>query len=227
LWTKTYPKQAICIFWDQTSNTLCTGLDSGKIDILKVSAELNYSKFNTIAYEAIHKGRIMGLYYEYITGYLYTISEDKTFIVYDTSQKGIIAQVKVGDDPLTKLIVQKEAKRAFISDNKGHIKIFDISPCPPNHLKTIGYGLKRRLTAMCFNSRMNYIFASNKDKGLISIFDIGKPGREKFSKVVGNYQSENGGRELLWLEGRQEFAIGFSNGNISFWNAKIGKPIFM
>jgi len=135
LWTKTYPKQAICIFWDQTSNTLCTGLDSGKIDILKVSAELNYSKFNTIAYEAIHKGRIMGLYYEYITGYLYTISEDKTFIVYDTSQKGIIAQVKVGDDPLTKLIVQKEAKRAFISDNKGHIKIFDISPVIFNIMK--------------------------------------------------------------------------------------------
>jgi hypothetical protein len=54
-------------------------------------------------------------------------------------------------------------------------------------LKTIGFGLKRRLTAMCFNPRLNYIFASNKDKGVISIFDVGKPGREKFSKVVGNY----------------------------------------
>ncbi len=78
---------------------------------------------------------------------------------------------------------------------------------------------------MCFNPRLNYIFASNKDKGVISIFDIGKPGREKFSKVVGNYNSEGGGRELVWLEGRSEFALGFQNGNISFWNAKAGKPI--
>ena len=78
---------------------------------------------------------------------------------------------------------------------------------------------------MCFNPRLNYIFASNKDKGVISIFDVGKPGREKFSKVVGNYQSESGGRELLWLEGRSEFALGFQNGNISFWSAKSGKPI--
>jgi hypothetical protein len=34
------------MFWDQTSNTLAIGLDSGKIDILKVSAELNYVKYN-------------------------------------------------------------------------------------------------------------------------------------------------------------------------------------
>ena len=33
----------------------------------------------------------MGLYYEYITGYLYSIGEDKFFKVYDVSQKGIIA----------------------------------------------------------------------------------------------------------------------------------------
>ena len=35
----------------------------------------------------------MGLYYEYITGYLYSIGEDKFFKVYDVSQKGIIAGI--------------------------------------------------------------------------------------------------------------------------------------
>jgi len=48
MWTKTFPTQAICLFWDQTSNTLAIGLDSGIIDILKVSTELNYVKYNSI-----------------------------------------------------------------------------------------------------------------------------------------------------------------------------------
>ena len=91
--------------WDQTSNTLAVGLDNGIIDILKVSAELNYVKYNSIASEEVHKGRVMGLFYEYITGYLYSISEDKYFKVYDTSQKGIIAEVKVGESALTKLVI--------------------------------------------------------------------------------------------------------------------------
>jgi hypothetical protein len=47
--------------------------------------------FFKIASDTVHKARVMGLYYEYITGYLYSIGEDKFFRVYDVSQKGIIA----------------------------------------------------------------------------------------------------------------------------------------
>jgi len=91
--------------WDQTSNTLAVGLDSGEIQILKVSAELNYVKYSSIATDIVHKARVMGLYYEYITGYLYSIGEDKFFKVYDVSQKGIIAEVQAGLQPLSKLVV--------------------------------------------------------------------------------------------------------------------------
>lgn len=71
--------------WDQTSNTLAIGLDNGDIQILKVSAELNYVKYSAIVSDQVHKARVMGLYYEYITGYLYSIGEDKFFKVYDVS----------------------------------------------------------------------------------------------------------------------------------------------
>lgn len=49
--------------------------------------------FYQIASDNVHKARVMGLYYEYITGYLYSIGEDKFFKVYDVSQKGIIAGI--------------------------------------------------------------------------------------------------------------------------------------
>jgi len=34
--------------WDQTSNTLCIGLDRGGVYLLKVSAELNYIKYSEV-----------------------------------------------------------------------------------------------------------------------------------------------------------------------------------
>jgi hypothetical protein len=78
---------------------------------------------------------------------------------------------------------------------------------------------------MSYNDRLNYLFATNIITGLISVYDIGKPGREKFAKNVANYPSSKGSREIVWLMGRSEFAIGGSDGSVAFWNAKRGSPI--
>ena len=79
---------------------------------------------------------------------------------------------------------------------------------------------------MSYNERLNYLFSTNNSTGLISVFDIGKPGKEKFAKNVANYPAEKGGREICWLNGRSEFAIGGSSGHITYWNAKRGEPIY-
>jgi len=78
---------------------------------------------------------------------------------------------------------------------------------------------------MSYNPRLNYLFTTNIITGLVSVYDIGKPGREKFAKNVANYPSSKGSREIVWLTGRSEFAIGGADGNIAFWNAKRGEPI--
>jgi len=70
----------------------------------------------------------MGIYYEYITGYLYSIGEDKFFRVYDVSQKNILAELQVGGQMLTKLEVDRASKRAFIANKGGNVFIYDISP---------------------------------------------------------------------------------------------------
>lgn len=79
---------------------------------------------------------------------------------------------------------------------------------------------------MSYNERLNYLFTTNNTTGLISVYDIGKPGKEKFAKNVANYPAQKGSREICWLTGRSEFAIGDSHGNIAFWSAKNGEPIY-
>jgi len=47
----------------------------------------------------------MGLYYEYITGYLYSIGEDKCLKVYDVTSQSILSENQVGNQPLTKMVI--------------------------------------------------------------------------------------------------------------------------
>ena len=78
---------------------------------------------------------------------------------------------------------------------------------------------------MAINSRLHYLFTSNFKTGVVSVFDVGKPGKEKLTKNIANYPSNPESRELIWLEGRNEFAIGLAKGNVSFMNAKKGEAI--
>ena len=39
MWNKTYPSQAICMYWESVTQTLLIGLDEGKINMLKVPME--------------------------------------------------------------------------------------------------------------------------------------------------------------------------------------------
>jgi len=66
----------------------------------------------------------------------------------------------------------------------------------------MGYGRKTPVRGMAINSRLNYLFSSNFKTGAISVFDVGKPGKEKFAKNIANYSNNPGARDLCWLEGR-------------------------
>ena len=49
---------------------------------------------------------------------------------------------------------------------------------------------------MTFNPRLNYLLTSNFKTGTISVYDVGKPGKEKFTKNIANYPSKPGSRDI-------------------------------
>lgn len=48
LWSKTFPKQAICLYWDATSSSLFVGLDEGKLSCLKIPADSNFIRYEEV-----------------------------------------------------------------------------------------------------------------------------------------------------------------------------------
>jgi len=78
VWSKTYPLQAICLHWETESQTLLVGLDEGKLNILKIAADVNFLRYEEVLEQQFHEGRIMGIYHFNLHNTTYTISEDKT-----------------------------------------------------------------------------------------------------------------------------------------------------
>ena len=83
----------------------------------------------------------MGLYNDNITGYCYTIGEDKKYKVFDYTKNEIIAgklikllkiscytlDITLGSSALCVLYVDKENKRSFVTNKTGQVFIHDIS----------------------------------------------------------------------------------------------------
>ena len=63
--------------------------------------------------------------------------------------------------------------------------------------------------------------------GYITIFDIGKPGKEKLTKRVGSTQGKSKQRIVLWRDQGREIISGDEDGVITFWLAKEGTPLYV
>lgn len=81
LWAKSYPIQTGVISWDNESNTLAVGLDDGKIYFYKTSPESNFMQYDSICELKPHSDRVMGIAVDAKSGYIYSASTDKKFIV--------------------------------------------------------------------------------------------------------------------------------------------------
>ena len=69
----------------------------------------------------------MGVAYDNITNYLYSIGEDKYLKVTRLNTKDIIANYQIGTHPLTNLHFDVYYKRLFITNKHGQIFIYDAS----------------------------------------------------------------------------------------------------
>eukprot|EP01016_Furgasonia_blochmanni_P016033 TRINITY_DN1907_c0_g2_i1.p1 TRINITY_DN1907_c0_g2~~TRINITY_DN1907_c0_g2_i1.p1 ORF type:complete len:431 (-),score=134.84 TRINITY_DN1907_c0_g2_i1:297-1589(-) len=224
-WSRTFPSQLICIYWDQSSCSLGVGLDSGQIDVLKVSAELNYIKHNQVLSAKIHAARVMGIYIEYITGYLYSIGEDKRLKVTDIMKNEIVADVAVGNTALAVMVVEKETKRAFIGNRDGAVYIYDINPCPPRLIHSIQVTPKGSIRALDFDNAKNYLFACCYEDGNIFIHDLERPGKERFAKYLANLPGKQKVRFVKWTNSRNEIYACNDDGTVTVWNR--GAPIYV
>ncbi|KAM3143094.1 hypothetical protein pb186bvf_004680 [Paramecium bursaria] len=229
VWNKTYPSQAICMYWDPTTSTLLVGLDEGKINVLKIPAENGFARYDETADVKAHQGRVMGLFFDSINSTIHSVSEDKKYKVLDVSRQITIADIQPSQQGLTGFVADKDNRRAFVSDRAGYIFIFEISSVTqgPTLSASVASQTGSAIRGLCFDPVKNYLFTAGHDQGEIGVYEVGKSGREKYTKQTASFKGKLKIREIVWSTSRGEAMVGNTDGTVTIWSSKNAAPIYV
>lgn len=61
--------------------------------------------------------------------------------------------------------------------------------------------------------------------GNLAIWDVGKPGKEKYASSLATLAGKPKVRVCKWANARQELISGNQDGTVTFWDAKKVEPI--
>ena len=90
LWYKNFGSQAICIHYDSKLGYIFTGCDNGVVAILEFSSK-SALKYKEVAEQKIHQKRVMGIASDSRRKVMYSIGEDKFFIIFNLKTNSISA----------------------------------------------------------------------------------------------------------------------------------------
>eukprot|EP00330_Aristerostoma_sp_ATCC50986_P012712 CAMPEP_0114589998 /NCGR_PEP_ID=MMETSP0125-20121206/12325_1 /TAXON_ID=485358 ORGANISM="Aristerostoma sp., Strain ATCC 50986" /NCGR_SAMPLE_ID=MMETSP0125 /ASSEMBLY_ACC=CAM_ASM_000245 /LENGTH=181 /DNA_ID=CAMNT_0001787203 /DNA_START=849 /DNA_END=1394 /DNA_ORIENTATION=- len=169
----------------------------------------------------------MGVWIDPLTEYVYSVSEDTKFKVHDANKNFTVGELFVGSAKHTGLQVDKENKRAFISNRDGQVFIYDINQKKPVLSHSIqAHSKGSAIRGLYYDPQRSYLFTVNHSDGAIGIFEIGKPGKEKFTSHTANFTGRKGSRVGVWSTNRYEFYSGDEDGTVTFFDAKKIAPIY-
>ncbi|KRX05178.1 WD40-repeat-containing domain [Pseudocohnilembus persalinus] len=225
VWTKIYPLQGICLYWDSDNNQVFVGLDEGQLNVIKVAADVDFLRYEDILDEKVHDKRVMGVFHHSLTNSTYTISEDKSLrTVVDGKVQNKITQSNSG---LTSIYGDSEYKRLFVSNRSGHVFIYDISSGVPVQLNCVQTSEKGAIRSLQVDTLKNYFFTGGFDDGEIGVFQLEKPGREKFVKQTASFKGKTNIRFIEWSSSRMEIYVGTKDGTVTVWDVRQAQPIYV
>jgi hypothetical protein len=114
LWSKGYPQEALCIYFDKASKKLLVGLDDGVVDLMQVKE----TTYEDIVCDKIHNSRITGLGYDSLTNVVFSVSQDKIFRISHGTSLALVLGVP-HKEQLLSMFKDNINKRAFIGNKIG------------------------------------------------------------------------------------------------------------
>ena len=227
IWVKTYPIQTGVIYWEDVNEIFCVGNDDGKIHIYKAVPNTHYLKMDTVIDLSHHVNRVMGLYLDPETMLLYSVSTDRTFFCTDL-KNNLFAQMLIftNTSGFTNLIFDKKNHRLFLTDEEGDLIVYSTVVFPPNmvrNLKTSAFDCIRA----AYLDNLNQLFFTASVNGLISIINLGTPGRERLISEMSKFSiGKTKIRVCVGNPKSNELITGDQVGRVTVWNLKSGKPIY-
>jgi WD40 repeat protein len=224
LWAKSFPKQTGVLSWEPESYTLAVGLDDGKIFFYKVNSESNFLQFDELCELKPHTNRVMGISFDSKSGYIYSCSSDKKFVVSEINYQESVTEVTTGSHGFTNLVSDKKNERLFLTNEVGVVFVYSVSTFPPTLLTSVQTSSKTSIRGLYIDYKKFYIFTATIT-GRISVLDLGQPGKERFIKEITGFGGNLKLRVLRYNSSANELISGDDSGKITIWSLRRGQPI--
>jgi hypothetical protein len=224
LWAKSFPKQTGVLSWEPESYTLAVGLDDGKIFFYKVNSDSNFLQFDELCELKPHTNRVMGVSFDSKSGYIYSCSSDKKFVVSEINYQESVTEVTTGSHGFTNLLSDKKNDRLFLTNEVGVVFVYSVSTFPPTLLTSVQTSSKTSIRGLYIDYKKFYIFTATLS-GRISVLDLGQPGKERFIKEVTGFGGNLKLRALRYNSATNELISGDDSGKITIWSLRRGQPI--
>ena len=225
VYAKSFPEQTGCISWNRASNTIHIGLDSGKIVFYKLNPDSNFTQYEPYIDFKAHKDKVTGIMYDNETGYIYSVSADKRFLITEIGYLNNQSEIIEGPCGFTGLYEDKDNHRIFLTTEMGMILVYLIQSFPPLLVNNVQLSSEAPIKSLDISLIKSYIFTVSSD-GQIIVLDINKPGKEKLIKEISNFGGNMKLTVVKYYREQNELITGDENGRIIIWNLKIGKSIF-
>lgn len=90
-------------------------------------------------------------------------------------------------------------KRILFGTKGGEIYMYDISQAEkPKILTVLQNNKKGSIRCLYLDTNRNYLFCASFDDGEINVFDLDKPGREKYAKMNATLKGKEKVRAITW-----------------------------
>lgn len=161
IWSKGYPKEAICIHYDKASNRVLVGLDDGVIDVIQISG----NGYEDVACVKCHQARVTGLAYDALNNVVYSVSVDKVFRVSHGSSLAMIIGLP-HKESIYCMYRDTLNKRMLFATKIGEIYMYDISQSEkPKILTTLQNNRRGSIRSLYLDQNRNYLFSASYEDG--------------------------------------------------------------
>eukprot|EP01016_Furgasonia_blochmanni_P039362 TRINITY_DN4880_c0_g1_i2.p1 TRINITY_DN4880_c0_g1~~TRINITY_DN4880_c0_g1_i2.p1 ORF type:complete len:567 (+),score=161.86 TRINITY_DN4880_c0_g1_i2:131-1831(+) len=227
LWRKNFGSGVSCIEWDDDLALLGVGLEDGTIECLSLAPEHNFENYDEFCIVKRHTDTVNDMAFLGTTGTLYSVSKDKHLILTEMNRVDTyFIEEKIFTHELTGIILDKENKRIFVSDSQGSIHIYSLESKRPamiflHSLKQEGCNIR----TIVMDPDRKFLLAGSSN-GMVLIFQIGKPGKEKLSQLVSSIETSKNIRSIGVILNTKELFVAGGAPNVQMIHSNSGQHFY-
>lgn len=224
---KSFPEQTGAIAYDANNMVLCIGLASGTVMFYKIFSESQFTQYDYMNEYCHHQGMVTGIAYDSKAGYMYSCGADHKLIACETSYLDNPTEVYESLSEYTNMIYDNVHQRLFLTTTAGEVDVFVTSSYPPTLVNTVQTSSEDAIVNVAVDYKSSYLFTCSVN-GMISILDLGNPGKEKTIKEISSFGEGEGKQTAIVFDAiTRELIVADEFGRIMVYSLKTGQPTYV